>query len=154
MDIPLQRQHCFLIKDKRLYIERRHGQEYTQYLGAKSSAVGRVKLYNKQAESNLSNPLTRLELTLDPSVPYGEIPFPVVYYLAPSDVQSDVKKVTATDRFILNAVLQGYGSLTDLGRKTRVKIEALMQSSVSRVDILPESYQSILAQLQSYVPNA
>lgn len=27
------------------YIERRHGQEWTQYLGAKSSTVGRVKLY-------------------------------------------------------------------------------------------------------------
>ena len=52
IDIPVTRYSCFLVKDGRAYIERKHGQEYTQYLGAKSSTVGRVKLYNKQVESN------------------------------------------------------------------------------------------------------
>ena len=66
----MPRENCFLVKDRRMYIERRHGAEFTQYLGAKSSRVGRVKLYNKQAESNLDYPLTRLELTLDPQMPY------------------------------------------------------------------------------------
>ena len=32
IDIPIAREQCFLVKDRRLYIERRHGQEYTQYL--------------------------------------------------------------------------------------------------------------------------
>ena len=50
VDIPVLRQDAFLVKDSRAYIERRHGQEWTQYLGAKSSTVGRVKLYNKQTE--------------------------------------------------------------------------------------------------------
>lgn len=36
----------------------------TEYLGQRSSA-GFVKIYNKQIESNLGSPLTRLELTLD-----------------------------------------------------------------------------------------
>ena len=79
IDIPVLRQDVFLVKDNRAYIERRHGQEWTQYLGAKSSTVGRVKLYNKQVESNLGHPLTRLELTLDPATPYEKIKFPEVY---------------------------------------------------------------------------
>ena len=61
IDIPVDRRKCFLVKDHRLYIERKHGVEFTQYLGSKSSSVGRVKLYNKQAEAKLSKPLTRLE---------------------------------------------------------------------------------------------
>ena len=65
VDIPVLRQDAFLVKDSRAYIERRHGQEWTQYLGAKSSTVGRVKLYNKQVEAGLHYPLTRLEMTLD-----------------------------------------------------------------------------------------
>ena len=65
IDIPVPRDSVFLVKDNRAYIERRHGQEWTQYLGAKSSTVGRVKLYNKQTEARLNYPLTRLELTLD-----------------------------------------------------------------------------------------
>ena len=40
VDIPVERERCFLVKDRRLYIERRHGAEYTQYLGAKSASVG------------------------------------------------------------------------------------------------------------------
>ena len=69
IDIPIDRSRCFLVKDRRLYIERRHGVEYTQYLGSKSASVGRVKLYNKTAEAKLDYPLTRLELTLDPGTP-------------------------------------------------------------------------------------
>lgn len=81
IDIPVPRDSVFLVKDSRAYIERRHGQEWTQYLGAKSSTVGRVKLYNKKTEATLDYPLTRLELTLDPSVPYEEVNFPTFIIL-------------------------------------------------------------------------
>lgn len=73
IDLPVDRSQCFLVKDRRLYIERRHGVEFTQYLGAKSSQVGRVKLYNKAAEAKLSTPLTRLELTLAPGITYEDL---------------------------------------------------------------------------------
>lgn len=53
IDIPFGRQSVRLLKDRRVYTERRHGQEWTEYLG-KSSTVGRVKLYNKTVEAGLN----------------------------------------------------------------------------------------------------
>lgn len=151
IDIPVQRQDCILVKDRRLYIERRHGKEHTQYLGAKSSTVGRVKLYNKQIESDLPDPLTRLELTLDPDTSFEKIPFPEVHCLDRSLIEQAGKRVTETDRFILNALLQGYGSVNDLGRKTRAKMERLLSTCAKPVEVEPENYEVILRQLQDYI---
>lgn len=151
IDIPVDRAKCFLVKDRRLYIERRHGVEYTQYLGAKSSTVGRVKLYNKTAEAKLDYPLTRLELTLDPATPYEDVNFPVVYYLNSASRVAERVKVTDTEKFILNAILQGCGTLNDLGRKTRAKIETIMKQDVETIHISSEAYASVLKQLASYL---
>lgn len=151
IDIPVERDKCFLVKDRRLYIERRHGQEFTQYLGAKSSAIGRVKLYNKALESDLGYPLTRLELTLDPTTPYEKLNFPEVYYFDSKTICTDAVKVTDTERFILNALLQGYGTLNDLGRKSRDKIRRLLTQCVQRVEISQNGYEAILSQLQPYI---
>lgn len=148
IDIPVEREKCFLIKDRRMYIERRHGKEFTQYLGSKSSTVGRVKLYNKQIEAGLDHPLTRLELTLDPAKSFDEISFPQVYYL---NCKECSVKVSDTDRFILNALLQGYGALTDLGRKTRTKMQFLLNNSVCKVEIAHTSYSKVLNLVNQYV---
>lgn len=152
IDIPVDRNRCFLVKDRRLYIERRHGVEYTQYLGSKSAVVGRVKLYNKTAEAKLDYPLTRLELTLDPGTPYEKINFPKVYYLKSTCTNTVNIKMTDTDRFILNTLLQGFGSLNDLGRKTRSKMEKLMTNFLCPINISSEIYGKVLAQLNSYIP--
>ena len=151
IDIPVDRSRCFLVKDRRLYIERRHGVEYTQYLGSKSASVGRIKLYNKTAEAKLDYPLTRLELTLDPGTPYEKINFPTVYYLKSTCTSIDNIKMTDTERFILNALLQGYGTLSELGRKTRSKMEMLMAYYVCQVSISSQTYGRILAQLDNYL---
>lgn len=151
VDIPEDRFDCFLIKDSRAYSERRHGQEWTQYLGAKSSTVGRVKLYNKQVESKLSYPLTRLEITPDPALPYNSIQWPKVYVLNTPQLCLDEMNVNATERFILNALLQGCGSLNDLGRRTKDKMETLMELYVRRIEIKPQDYSAILNQLNEYV---
>lgn len=151
VDIPANRFDCFLVKDSRAYSERRHGQEWTQYLGSKSSTVGRVKLYNKQIESKLSDPLTRLEITLDPTLPFNAIHWPTVYVLDKPQLCFAELSATDTERFILNALLQGYGSLNDLGRKTRMKIELLMGQYVSEVKITPQDYKAILGQLNTYI---
>ena len=151
VDIPIERTNCFLVKDRRLYIERRHGQELTQYLGSKSSTVGRVKLYNKQVESGLDYPLTRLELTLDPDTPYGKVNFPEVYFLDSLDLSADDLKATDTEKFIVNALLQGVGSLNDLGRKTRAKVKTLLQEHVHFVEVPCEIYEAILSQVCQYL---
>lgn len=150
IDLPVDRQRCFLIKDARMYLERRHGQEYTQYLGARSSHVGRVKLYNKQLEAGVDYPLTRLELTLNPNEPYEKVRFPTVYILNTTDSDGDVR-ITETERFILGALLQGYGSLDDLGRKTRAKMQKLMADYVEQVEIAAEDYAAIKDQLTAYL---
>lgn len=150
IDLPTPREHCFLVKDRRLYIERQHGQEWTQYLGAKSSKIGRVKLYNKQIEANLDTPLTRLELTLDPAMPYEDIPFPDVFFFDPQDLRSSGLKLTATDDFILNALLQGCGSLHSLCRKTKEKMKTLLNTYVHRVEVDETYYTLILDQLEAY----
>ena len=147
IDIPVERNRCFLVKDRRMYIERRHGSEYTQYLGSKSSRVGRVKLYNKAIEADLNYPLTRLELTLDPTLDYEKISFPTVYYIDSNDHTDDPVRITDTERFILNALLQGYGSLDGLGRKTRKKIEELLRCYVNKVEITKIMHQKIIEQL-------
>lgn len=153
IDIPVDRAKCFLVKDRRLYIERRHGIEYTQYLGAKSSAVGRVKLYNKSAEAKLDYCLTRLELTLNPAMPYEDINFPKVFCIKTSDATAGEVKMTDTERFILNAILQGFGTLNELGRKTKAKIETLMKNFVVQISISPEVYSKVLVQLADYLAN-
>lgn len=150
IDIPVDREQCFLIKDRRLYIERRHGKEFTQYLGAKSSTVGRVKLYNKAIESNLDYALTRLELTLDPATPFEKVNFPAVYYTDMPKVCLDKVRITDTERFILSAVLNGFGSLHDLGRKTRAKVQTVLDLYIKRVSITADTYSSILAMVHEY----
>ena len=150
IDIPVPRDSVFLVKDNRAYIERRHGQEWTQYLGAKSSTVGRVKLYNKQTEARLNYPLTRLELTLDPAVPYEKVNFPAVYYTDTMQLQIDELKATDTERFILSALLQGFGSVNSLGRRTREKINKLLEYYVKYVEISAAEYGAILHQLNGY----
>ena len=152
IDMPVDRARCFLVKDRRLYIERRHGVEYTQYLGSKSASVGRVKLYNKTAEAKLDYPLTRLELTLDPGTPYEKINFPTVYCLKSTCTNTSNIKMTDTERFILNALLQGCGTVTELGRKTRAKMEMLMADYICPVSISSKTYSKILDQLNSYLP--
>lgn len=59
-------------------------------------------------------------------------------------------KATDTERFILNALLQGVGSLNDLGRKTRAKIESLMNLYVKFINISASDYNAILDQLRTY----
>ena len=63
IDYPIARETVRLIKDKRKY-----GCElsdaFTEYLGRRNK-VGRVKVYDKQAEAGLKEPKTRVELTCD-----------------------------------------------------------------------------------------
>lgn len=151
VDIPVLREDAFMVKDSRAYIERRHGQEWTQYLGAKSSTVGRVKLYNKQVEAGLHYPLTRLEMTLDPSTPYERANFPTVYYLDDLQMCFSGNKATETERFIMNALFQGCGTLDQLGRRTREKINVLMADHVKAVEISRKEYEQMISQVKGYV---
>lgn len=152
VDIPIARPSVRLVKDRRVYYERRHGAEWTEYLGPKSSNVGRCKLYNKTAEAELPYSLTRLEMTLDPETPYEEIPWPRVYYIDTYQMALDeLQELTDTQRFVLGALMEGYGSLHDLGRRTREKLTTTMRHYCKWVTVSEGDYCQILAQLRAYL---
>lgn len=61
-DLPGDRVQYQLVKDRRKY-EYHNGGAVSEYLGRRN-CIGRVKLYDKTAESGLSRELTRLEITV------------------------------------------------------------------------------------------
>lgn len=64
IDIPYDRELVHMRKDCRKYeLHQKSYADRTEYLGQRNNP-GRVKLYNKQLESELDFPLTRLEITL------------------------------------------------------------------------------------------
>lgn len=131
---------------------RKDGEALTEYLGAKSSTPGRVKLYNKANEANLNYPLTRLEITLDPQTPFAELPMPRVYYFDTSQMQLDgLSSLNDTQRFILRALMSGFGALHELGRRTQETIRVYMDFYCKWVKVNENDYKKILAQLDMYL---
>lgn len=64
IDIPTDRMSVVLGKDQRKYeLVCKSKEDRTEYLGCRNN-VGRVKVYNKTAESNLDYTVTRLEITM------------------------------------------------------------------------------------------
>lgn len=153
IDCQADRADIELLKDHRAYTEIRKSQtDRTQYLGARS-AGGRIKLYNKSIESRLKGPpLTRLELTLDPSTPYSEIRWPKVYAIKTRQAQIDeLTHLTDTERALLDGVLAGAIDLTKLGRKTRLKIEQYMGSYVQWLAVTAMDYKKILDRVRGFL---
>lgn len=151
VDVPTERENVRIVKDGRVFSERRHGKEWTEYLGAKASHVGRVKLYNKRIEAGLSYPLTRLEVTLDPATPYEKLAWPKVYYVQRQQIDIGEMNLTDTERFILSALLAGYGTTKDLGRKTREKMDRVMSTYVEYIEITKQEYALVLACLREFL---
>lgn len=151
IDVPTERENARLIKDGRAYSERRHGKEWTEYLGAKASHVGRVKLYNKQVEARLSYPLTRQEVTIDPATPYEKIAWPRAYFVQRQQVDISEMNMTDTERFILSALLAGYGTTKDLGRKTREKMDKIMLTHIEYIELTKQEYTLVLACLREFL---
>ena len=151
IDIPTQRKHVLLEKDRRAYTCFESCGALTEYLGAKSSTVGRVKLYDKTAESGLDYPLTRLELTLDPKMGLCDIDLPNVYVVTDYQTSLFDIRLTDTDRFILAALLARCGKLSDLGRGERNKMRRVLEQITAKITIDERDYQAIQAQLRGYL---
>lgn len=120
VDFPVPLESCVLVKDRRLYEEVRHSAaDRTQYLGQRNTS-GRCKLYNKQLEQGLPEPLTRIELTLDledsTRERAGEL-WPVVYTAGAADCSG----LNDTDAFILRTLVQAPERINELGRRKRDK---------------------------------
>lgn len=150
VDIAVERQNARLIKDSRVYSARKHGKEWTEYLG-QTSHIGRVKLYNKAAEAKLPMPLTRLEVTLDPATPFDKLPWPRAYYIRSHQVSMAELDISDTERYILSALLAGHGSTKDLCRKTREKMERLLNQYVQYITISKTDYDLVQAHLRAFL---
>ena len=154
VDYPVNRKNVFLIKDGRSYQEFRNSMEdRTQYLGRHNNH-GFVKLYNKQFESKLPIPLTRLELTLDYALSdFGMMQkvFPKVVLIDDMQMRFDHEKMTDTDRYIMYTAMDNSELLGILSWRKREKIERIMERYAQRLEILESDYNKIIVALQKFV---
>ena len=89
-------------------------------------------------------------MTLDPATPYERVNFPMVYYLDDLQMSFSNYKATETERFVMNALFQGCGTMDQLGRRTREKIKVLMADHVKKVEISRENYEQVVRQAKGY----
>lgn len=89
IDVPLARDMCLLVKDKRKYSLVQNSElDKTEHLGQRNKQ-GFVKLYNKRIESDLDYDLTRLEITLNGDCSYSDF----CSYLPRIDVKGDQQSI-------------------------------------------------------------
>ena len=154
VDYPVPRSSCFLVKDLRTYSEHTNSiEDRTQYLGQRSNH-GFVKLYNKQIESKLPIPFTRLELTVDYKQRMWrdvEKIFPKVYVVEKYQLEFDALKLTDTDRFILFACLENPDSMKMLARRKKEKIECILAKYTRFLEIDKKAHAHILTVLDDFV---
>ncbi len=146
-DIPLPRELFNLVKDRRNYKKiysliqnNKQLDDFTEYLGKRQNN-GYIKLYNKQIESNLEKPLTRLELTLD-ELNYNnlikEMPILKIF----SKECRNLDKLNDTEKCLLTLLLQNDNCMSyfsSLGRYMREKLEPYICSSFD-IDITEDNF--------------
>ncbi len=151
-DWPEPREWYSLRKDARLYEEvAKSKADRTQYVGARNEP-GRCKLYNKQLEVGLDEPLTRLEITVPGLAGPREVAalWPVVYRLADVQADEEVAALNDTDRFIFATLLDAPDRLNELGRRKRERFAAMLDRCRYRVEFDPDAYMRVLADVAHY----
>ena len=127
-DYPVPRRDMVLVKDARLYEEYAHSaDDRTQYIGQRNEP-GRCKLYNKQLELKLPEPLTRLEMTIGGTAKVADIveAWPKVYKMQDVQTSPEVAALNDTDRFILRTLMDSPERIKELSRRKRAKMAALL----------------------------
>lgn len=153
IDIPVAREDCFLFKDQRMERMEKHSESNkTSYLGQRGQH-GNVKLYNKQLESDLPYPLTRLEITMD----YEHIleldfqsVFPKVLCFDTGQLVLDDCDYSDTDRVLLLACLEHPEYLSMLNYRKRKKIECILAKYTHTLEPDLIKYRQILSQILEY----
>lgn len=143
LDIPLERNRFVLEKDKRVY----HLTAYsninkTENLGRRNN-IGYIKVYNKQLESGLDYPLTRIEVTcLLNEMSYMEN-FPKIYILGENQLDISLFDLNITDMTLLdmentllvNGLDDGLLKFNSLGRDKRKKLKPFLLPESSAVGL-------------------
>lgn len=158
IDVPIKRGDCFMDKGRRkLHLAPQDNEEVfvgnswenmTHYLGRRSS-VGRVKLYNKQRESKLNYPLTRLELTIAPDSNIDHY-LPRVRYFDDLQMVFNDLKISGSDRLILRRVLEHPDELGELPQVKKKKINEILEHYTKTVEVNKGIYALILLNLNKF----
>lgn len=158
IDIKTKRENVFLCKDNRTYELKAYSLENrTEYLG-KRNAPGRVKIYNKQLESNLENPLTRIEITTEPTVEDFYKHYPKIYDISQNG-QYEIGLLTLNDtdfailRYAIQSMLnrddEGLMIFNSLGRNKKQKLKPYLLPESALVVACPVSIGSIMERVMS-----
>lgn len=158
IDVPVKRSDVFMYKGRRkLTVDPADEEElfignswenFTHYLGRRSS-VGRVKLYNKQRESKLNYPLTRVELTCAPNEDIEKY-MPTVKYFDDLQMVFNDLKISGSDRLILRRVLEHPDELAELPQVKKKKINQILEHYTKTVEVNRVFYSLILAKLDKF----
>lgn len=147
VDVPVLRENIFLLKDRRLYEEYRLSESNrTQYLGERNRP-GRCKLYNKQQESRLPQPLSRLEITVDGQ---HASPQDVLAIWPPVLILDDLQlafsdfSLSDIDRFILRSLLLSPDRLTELKGRHKQKFGRILEQYVRTLALDIHFYEKII----------
>lgn len=158
VDIPVLRSNIFVRKNRRKLSEdqedphveiRNSWEDHTTYLGRRST-VGYLKLYNKQRESKLNQPVSRLEITMPPEWGFDEKYLPDVRYFDDLQMVFNELKLTGTDRALLMASFENPDLLSMIGRTKRDKLLEVLDSYTHQVKINTDIYDRIVRQVWQY----
>lgn len=127
IDLPIPRNEIALMKDARKYESIVKGSA-TEYLGERNKP-GRVKVYDKAAESGLSEPVTRVELTCSGNwgLPEIERAWPSLLRLPIHENTDNLNRATAVMILLLSHMLnlgqpiESYLSMLDKRMKSQVR---------------------------------
>lgn len=146
VDVPFSRDEVQLLKDQRnYYLFSRSALDFTEYLG-QADAGGRVKVYNKQIESELDYPLTRIEITCD-SFDYQRFSskWPKVYLKNLVDFENDSLTVKLLRRLPANEFQEYYQTLS---RNTRKKYQGILFETPFTIPEL--AFQAVISVLKEF----
>lgn len=157
LDMPLERQMVTIMPNHKRTYTRVNGKEvkatddkavqanaddYTQYIGQRHTN-GYTKVYNKQLERGLPDPMTRIEITIRTEEYKKDFGWTKIYYKPRGDDKQlgfkDIKKQSEEDRFIakLLAMLQVPSEQihTLKSRKLVKKYESLILDGYKELDL-------------------
>ncbi len=135
------RDKVFLCKDNRVYELKAYSIAHrTEYLGQRNS-VGRVKVYNKSLECKLAYPMTRIEITTEPTVSAFNKYFPKVYDFGIPIQQNLFSTLGKTDiallQLLYTAISEGKDNglmiFKTLGKDKRKKLESFLLADESLI---------------------
>lgn len=162
VDIPIGRNSVSVKKDKRVMIRfiTSKSDKGTIYLGKKRHSVGRVKVYDKQKESELPNELTRVEFTLGNPLKSDWVDelkkkLPHIYILSPKEnVCLDNHSLSSTDLVLiqsLNKCSDKINLFNLLDYKKKKKLESFVLYNEELFDFDDEIMHRVAISIVDYI---